>query len=76
MKLLPFHLSFIFFLSASHYGLDVAFIKSFKTKFTGFKLVTSSSFGFSEFIWTLHREEMDLELEKNAVAELNAAVTT
>ena len=26
---------------------------------SGFKLVTGSSFGFSEFIWTLHREKED-----------------
>ena len=27
---------------------------------SGFKLVSSSSFGFSEFIWTLHREKEDI----------------
>ena len=27
---------------------------------SGFKLVSSSSFGFSEFIWTLHKEKEDI----------------
>ena len=80
MKLLLFNFFFNFSLSTLLCGSDIAFIKSFsfKTKFTGFKLVTSSSFGCSEFIWTLHREvlELELELEKNAVTEINSAVTT
>ena len=27
---------------------------------SGFKLVSTSSFGFAEFIWTLHKEKEDI----------------